>query len=53
MLDRMPMRWPTVLLRGVVFAVLVTLIVAITVATLMPVIYRTEWFQNRYVKSTR
>jgi hypothetical protein len=53
MLERMPIRWPTVVLRGVVLAMLVTLIIAITVATLMPVIYRTDWFQNRFVKSTR
>jgi hypothetical protein len=41
------------MLRGAVIAFLVTLIVAITVATLMPVIYRTGWFQQRFVKTIR
>ena len=49
----MAVRWPVVVLRGMVIALLVLLIVGITVATLMPVIYRTDWFQQRYVKVPR
>jgi hypothetical protein len=35
--------------RGVVIALLVVLIVGITTATLMPVIYNKPWFQEKYV----
>jgi hypothetical protein len=49
----MAVRWPVLVLRGLVITLLVLLIVGITIATLMPVIYRTDWFQQRYVKAPR
>jgi hypothetical protein len=49
----MAVRWPILVVRGLVIALLVLLIVGITAATLMPVIYRTDWFQQRYVKVPR
>ena len=48
----MAVRWPVLIGRGLVITLLVLLIVGITVATLMPVIYRSDWFQNRYVKTS-
>ena len=45
----MAFRWPVLVVRGLVIALLVLLIVGITTATLMPVIYKTAWFQDRYV----
>lgn len=43
-------RWPILVLRGLVITLLVLLIVGITTATLMPVIYNQPWFQEKYVK---
>lgn len=45
----MAIRWPILAMRGLVITLLVLLIVGITTATLMPVIYKTAWFQDRYV----
>ena len=45
----MASRWPVLVVRGVVITLLVVLIVGITTATLMPVIYNTPWFQDKYV----
>ena len=45
----MASRWPVLVVRGVVITLLVVLIVGITTATLMPVIYKKPWFQNKYV----
>ena len=45
----MASRWPVLVVRGLVIALLVVLIVGITTATLMPVIYNKPWFQEKYV----
>ena len=46
------MRWPKLAFRGLLITLLVLVIVAITVSTVMPVIYRSNWFQERFVKAT-
>mgnify|MGYP001548892066 CR=1 FL=1 len=45
----MRLGWLAMTVRAVVIGLLVIAILAITAATLMPAIYRSQWFQTRYV----
>ncbi len=45
----MRVAWLTTTSRAIVIVLLIAAIIGATLATLMPVIYRTEWFQKKYV----
>lgn len=45
----MRVAWLATTSRAIVIALLIAAIIGVTLATLMPVIYRTDWFQKKYV----
>jgi len=53
MLNGMRTAWISTTLRGIVIALLIVVILGITLATMMPAIYRSEWFQKNYVNTSK
>jgi len=45
--------WLNTTFRAIVILLLIAAILGITTATLMPAIYRSAWFQNKYVHSPK
>ncbi len=45
--------WIATTFRATVIVLLVAVILAVTAATLWPAIYRSAWFQNRYVTAKK
>ena len=49
----MRVAWLSTTVRAAVIVLLIVAIIGVTLATLMPVIYRTDWFQKKYVTTPK
>jgi len=53
MLIAMRAAWIATTFRALVIMLLIAAIIGVTLATLGPVIYRTDWFQKKYVMTSK
>lgn len=49
----MRLGWLNTTFRATVILLLIAAILGVTTATLFPAIYRSDWFQNRYVNPAK